>query len=287
MSLTVQERLKAHSNDLTRAERQLASTIMEGYPTAGLVSITRLAETAGVSTPTVVRFAQKLGFSGFPNFQDALREEVAAQISTPIAKHDHWAATAPQTHVLNAFTDQVVNNLRQTLSQIEAADFDRAAELLAEKRGTLFVTGGRISHAMAEYFSLHMQVIRPRVVHVRSTDNAWPHYLLDVGPDDIVVVYDIRRYETGTLRLAEMARERGATILLFTDQWRSPVATLSDITFSCRIEVPSAWDSSVALMLLSETLIAATQDRNWEETRSRMGALETLFDKSRTFKKFI
>ena len=47
---------------LTRAEKQLAESLLDNYPVSGLGSITTIAENAGVSTPTVVRMVQKLGF---------------------------------------------------------------------------------------------------------------------------------------------------------------------------------------------------------------------------------
>ena len=72
MTDTAQERIRRIFGSLTRAERQLTDAILDNYPMSGLGSITRLAEKAGVSTPTVARTVQKLGFSGFPEFQEAL-----------------------------------------------------------------------------------------------------------------------------------------------------------------------------------------------------------------------
>ena len=60
--------------DLTPAERRLSDSLLRDYPVAGLQSITKLAEAAGVSTPTVIRLARKLGFEGYPEMQAALRD---------------------------------------------------------------------------------------------------------------------------------------------------------------------------------------------------------------------
>ncbi len=287
MTMAIKDRIDAQSALLTRAERQLADAILENYPMSGLGSITRLAEAAGVSTPTVARMVQKLGFAGFPEFQEALRGELEAQLLGPVAKHDTWAEAAPEGHMLNRFTDKVTQNIRQTIAATDPALFDRAAALLADTSRTVHVTGGRITHALSDYLHLHMQVIRPGVRHIRSTQSAWPHDMLDIAAGDVLMVYDIRRYENSTLRLAEMARDRGAEILLITDQWRSPISRTTDLTFACRIEAPSAWDSAVAIMLLTETLIAAVQELLWDSTRQRMGQLEDIFDRTGTFRKFV
>ncbi|MHA6265087.1 MurR/RpiR family transcriptional regulator [Arenibacterium sp. CAU 1754] len=286
MSDTAQERIKRVYDSLTRAERQLAGTILENYPMSGLGSITRLAEKSGVSTPTVARMVQKVGFSGFPEFQAALREELEAQISNPIAKRDGWSETAPHGHILNRFTDAVIENIRQTLAHVEPQDFDAVTTLLADENRSVFIAGGRITHALSEYLHLHLQVIRKNVHHIRSTSNAWPHALLDLEAGDVVVIYDIRRYENSTLKLAEIAQARGAEIVLITDQWQSPISRHATYSFNCRIGAPSAWDSTVAMMLLSETLIASVQEASWDRTRERMRALEEIFDSTKIFRKF-
>lgn len=284
--MTVAEHLRERTEELTRLERQLSDVILQNYPVSGLGTITTLAETARVSTPTVARLVQKLGFSGFADFQHALRRELDETISSPLTKREKWVNDAPDEHILNRFTKSVIDNISQSLGEVDPDEFDRACDLVSDPQRRVFVVGGRITRTLADYFFLHLQVIRDKVTHVASNSNAWPHYMLEVNAEDVFVIFDIRRYENSTLRLAEMARERDARLILFTDQWTSPVAQLSDLTFRNRISVPSAWDSNVSSMLLTEILIAQVQERDWETTRTRIEALEEMFDRTRFFRKF-
>ena len=285
-SQTIADRIQLHLDNLTRAERQLAHLILENYPASGLGPITALAREAGVSTPTVARMVQKLGFSGYPGFQAGLREELKAKVKNPIAKHDTWAEGAPSGHVLNRFTEAVIDNIRHSLAQIETETFDKACAVLADPDHSVYIVGGRITHTLAEYLFLHLQVIRGGVTHIHSTSNAWPHYLLDAQEGDVFVIFDMRRYENNTLKLAELAHQRGARIILFTDQWRSPVHSFAEICFSSRIVVPSAWDSAATTLLLIETVISAVQNLSWDNTRGRIETLEEMFDQTRLFRKF-
>jgi DNA-binding MurR/RpiR family transcriptional regulator len=284
--VTIAEKLRAQSDTLTRSERQLSDVILLNYPVSGLGSITALAEAAEVSTPTVARLVQKLGYSGFPSFQKALREELDEAISSPLAKRERWVNDAPDEHILNRFTKAVIENISQSLDEVDPKVFKRACDQIADPKRRVFVVGGRITRTLADYFFLHLQVVRDQVTHVASNSNSWAHYLLDTRKNDVVVIFDIRRYENSTLRLAEAARERNAKIILFTDQWSSPVSAIADITFKNRISAPSAWDSNVSSMLLAEIVIAEVQERNWKATRQRMETLEAMFDKSRVFRKF-
>ena len=283
---TISDRIHEMLDDLTRAERQLALSVLENYPASGLGPLTALAKDASVSVPTVARMVQKLGYKGYPEFQAGLREELKARVQTPIAKHDTWAEAAPSEHILNRFTEAVIDNIRLTLGQIDPAAFDHACDLMADEDRHLYIVGGRITHTMAEYLFLHMQVIRPNLTHVQSTSNTWPHYLLNAKEGDVFVIFDVRRYENNTLKLAELAHARGAKIILMTDQWRSPVHQMATVCLSNRIVVPSAWDSATTTMLLLETMISAIQTLNWAQTKERIEGLEDMFDQTKLFRKF-
>lgn len=285
--LTVAERIRGRFEALTRAERQLANVFLANYPVSGLGSITALAESAEVSTPTVVRMAKKLGFGGFPELQAALRAELEATISNPIAKHDRWAETAPDTHILNRFAEAATENLRQTLRQLSPETFNAVVELLTDPARHVYIVGGRITRSMADYLFTHMQVIRDGLTLIAPNSNTWPHYVLNMAKGDVLIVFDVRRYEHELLRLAEMSAERGVRVVLFTDQWGSPVAKHAEASFHARIEAPSAWDSSVVTLFIVEALIAAVETATWEETSERMRMLEELFDQTRMFRKFV
>ncbi|MDB2609932.1 MurR/RpiR family transcriptional regulator, partial [Paracoccaceae bacterium] len=175
-SLTISDRIQNKLDDLTRAERQLAHSILENYPASGLGPLSALAKDAKVSVPTVARMVQKLGFQGYPEFQTELRKELRAKVKSPIAKHDAWSEGAPSEHLLNRFTESVIDNIRHTLGQIDSVAFDEACRIAADTNHHLYIVGGRISHILAEYLFLHMQLIRPKITHIQSTSNTWPHY---------------------------------------------------------------------------------------------------------------
>jgi DNA-binding MurR/RpiR family transcriptional regulator len=285
-AMTLDDQLRTALPDLTRAERQLATHILSHYPVAALGSITQLAKAALVSTPTVVRLAQKLGYKGYPDFQNSLRAEVETMLVSPLAKHDRWAGGVPDTHILNRFADAVVSNLQATLGQIDHAEFDAAAALLADPARRVFAMGGRITHAMADYFTSLMKVVRPEVTLLSDSSSTWPPALLDMSQGDVLLVFDIRRYENAVLQVAEMAKEQGAEIILITDRWVSPAAAHARHTLCCHIEAPSAWDSNVSLMVLVETLLAEVQGLTWKVTETRMKRMEDLYARTRFFRRY-
>jgi len=281
---TVRDLIRDQFASLTQTERKFASALLEDYPNAGLASITTVAATAGVSTPTVARMVQKLGFKGYPQFHKALLQELQAKVSGPTQRRAVWATEAPETHLLNRFSKAVTTNLAQTFAHIDSRQFDASVDMLAQTDGRLYVVGGRITHALADYAFTHFQAIRPRVTHMTSSAATWPHYVLDMEAGDTILLFDIRRYEANLLRLSEMAKERGVRIVLITDQWGSPVAQVADHAFTCWVEIPSGWDSNIATMMLLEAMISAVQETRWPETRRRYEQLDKIFDQTRLFR---
>ena len=124
------------------------------------------------------------------------------------------------------------------------------------------------------------------MTNIQSISNAWPHYLLNMKKGDVLALFDIRRYENSTCGWPKWRVERGAHIILFTDQWRSPVDKIADHSFGVHVEVPSAWDSSATTLLLIETMIASIETHTWSDTKQRMQTLEEMFDRTRFFRKF-
>lgn len=281
---TVAERLRLKSGDLTAAERKLMATLFANYPMAGLVSITEFAREADVSTPSVLRLAKKLGFAGFPAFQEQLRAELSAQLQNPITKHDRWSSEAPDAHILNQFARAAMENLSGSLKLMDHRAFDAVAELVVDRKHRVHLLGGRITQSIASYLANHLQMARPGVTLVPPTASLWSQHLLDIGADDVVICFDIRRYDARMLEFAASAKERGARIVLITDQWISPIARLAVHSLPLRIEAPSSWDSNIVPLFVAEALVAAVVNASWPETQARIQELEALSDSGRRTK---
>jgi DNA-binding MurR/RpiR family transcriptional regulator len=281
---TIAERLRLKSVDLTSAERKLMATLFANYPMAGLVSITEFAREACVSTPSVLRLAKKLGFSGFPAFQERLRAELSAQLQNPIAKHDRWSAQAPDTHILNRFATAAIENLSGSLKLMDHRSFDAVVALLADRKRRIHLGGGRITQALASYLATHLQMARPGVHLLPPTPSLWPQLLLDFGKSDTVLIFDIRRYDARMLDFAASAKERGARIVLITDQWISPIARIAVQSLPLRIEAPSSWDSNIVPLFVTEALVAGVVNARWPETQARIRELESLAEGVRRVK---
>ena len=282
---TLEDRLRAAMAGMTRTERQLASHMLGNFPLSVLGSVSDLAQAAGVSGPSVVRLVRKLGFSGYPEFRTHVHQEMGERLASPISKHEKWADFSQPDHPLHRFAASVIDNLNQTLSQQDLREFDAVADILADKSRPVHLIGGRLTRAVADYLATALHVMRSDVRLLSSLPNTWPPALLDMSGRDVLVVFDIRRYEPSMQQFAELAHAQGVEIVLVTDRWVSPCAGMARHILTAHVEVPSAWDTIVPLVGLVEALLSAIQDRNWQGTRERLDRMEGFYADMHMFKR--
>jgi len=279
---TIEDRMRAALPELTRAERQAASHILSHFPMSALGSITALARAADVSSPTVVRLVQKLGFRGYTDYQSALRAEVARLLTAPLTLPE--GTREASAHPLQGFAAQVVANIDATIAQIPPREFLGAATLLADTSRRVTVMGGRLTHAHGDYFATLLRVIRADVSFLADVLTDWQQALLDLRAGDVAVVFDIRRYEANAVHFAELAAEQGAEVVLITDRWMSPAAGHARHVLACAVEVPAAWDSTASILVVIEALLAQVQGRLADQVQARLNRLEDLFARTKVFR---
>ncbi|RDI57743.1 MurR/RpiR family transcriptional regulator [Microvirga subterranea] len=269
------ERIRHEMDSFTPSEKRAAHLLLSHYPFAGLDTVAEFASRAGISAPSVLRFVTRLGFSGFPEFQKHLREELEAQLLSPLAKASP-ADKSPGAPALAAFAEAVIGNLNATVENIAPAEFDAVVALLADPRRPLHFTGGRFTGALARYAESHFRIVRSHVDYIEGQPALWRDRMIEIGRKDVIVAFDIRRYQEDVIALSETAAKQGATVVLLTDAWLSPIARVARHVLPAHIAAPSNWDSSAGLLLLTEAMVAAVTKHLWETAKPRMEAIERL-----------
>jgi len=276
MSDTVVDQLRSSLGSFPATERRVAMHLLSDYPMAGLSSASELARVVGVSAPTVLRLAARLGYGSYAEFQSQLRDELAAQLSSPLNKAPVEAEARAPADSWRAFAEAVIANVRETFDHLAGAEIEQVTRLLADPRLRVHLVGGRFTDALARYLSVQLRILRPGVNHLQDQEANWLDQLLDMGARDVLLLFDIRRYQPSLLRLAERAAARGTRVVLITDQWLSPVSKLARHVLPVRVAVPSVWDSNAALMAVGEALLAAVTRQLGERSRTRIADLEKL-----------
>ncbi len=266
------EDIRDRLDEFTATEKKAAHALLANYPMQGLGTVAQFAEAAGVSSPTILRFVGRLGFPGFAEFQRKLRGELESQLNSPLAR----SANMEDDPVGDPHVNQLLENVRETFAHLPKGELTGLVKLLSDERKHVHLIGGRFTDGLARYMAAHLRIVRANVNHVAGQQGNWLDQLIGIGPKDVVVVFDIRRYQAEIIQFAEAAARQGATVALVTDSWMSPVGRIATFVLPARVAVPSPWDSSLALMAIAEVLITGVTRENQKRAQERMRALEKL-----------
>ncbi|GGP32796.1 MurR/RpiR family transcriptional regulator [Streptomyces melanogenes] len=219
----VAARLGAVYPELPRGEQAIVRVLLDDYPFAALGSLRSLADRAKVSPPTASRLFARLGWSGFADFQAAVRAEGREHDRSRLRE---FVATAPDGPRRAA--EQLTAGLDATIAAAGEPLLARIAALLSQARG-VWGMGGPLSELAADYLVRQLASLRPGVRRVPDGAAERARVLLDLGPGDLVVAYDFRRYSDTTARFVRAARARGTRLVLVTDAWESPLAAQAEV----------------------------------------------------------
>lgn len=278
----VSEQVRLVLPSLPRAERRVAISLLGDYPAAGLETVASLAALAGTSGPTVLRLASRLGFSGFAELQRALRDELTDRHASPLAQYGRRDVTAGGRPVAGVKPELVetagsvlLRGIESSFGRLNWDHVERSIGLLADQRHPVVTAGGRFSGLVARYLALHLQELRPGVTWAGELERMGT--LLDIGRRHVVVVFDFRRYQSDTVRLGRAAARQGATVLLVTDPWLSPLAADADLILPVEVGAPSPFDSLVPALALAEMLVAGVVDALGDQPRERIARYDRLW----------
>jgi DNA-binding MurR/RpiR family transcriptional regulator len=264
---TLEERIAAAS-DLAPAERQVAQFFAESADQASFLPAAKIAATLGVSTATVVRTAQRLGYTGLPELKDELQAAVLRRLPTPPERFRH--SLDELTGDLGALPANLFAVQARVLTEASAIlrpkDFVRAVELLGAA-DRIIVFGQPPYGPLAEHFANELRRYGRRVLVIGVRHEQIVEELLDVGPGDafVVLAYYQSYPAMPTLDLVlDRAREQRVRSVLITDTLALALKRRYTVALSApRGEVDKQPTATVPLAILEALQLGiSTYDRS-------------------------
>ena len=269
---------------LSKSQKILAEYIISNCEKAAYMTAGRLSEKTGVSESTVVRFACEMGYSGYPSFQNALKENVKTQMTTT-QRMELALEKIGDNDILESVLKTDINFIEKTLDRIDRNEFKKAAAAIsAAKR--IYVTGVRSSAALANFAFFYLRLICDDVQLINSTGgDGLFEQLLNVGKDDVVMGISFPRYSKNTIKALHYAKNNGATVIGITDSDASPIVAESGICLIASSDTTSFVDSLAAPMSVINALIVAVGMDNRDRMQINLEKLERIWEEYEVYDK--
>ncbi|SEG56082.1 DNA-binding transcriptional regulator, MurR/RpiR family, contains HTH and SIS domains [Nonomuraea solani] len=254
---------------LSPVQRRIAHYLGEHLDEAIFLSSVELAERAGVSQPSVTRFAMVLGFAGYPELRQALRPLVLG-----------GQAEAPAEDLLRGAIDCEIRNLGLVRERLAVFPLKELGEQLAATE-PLCVLGLRVSCGLATTFAYYARRIHPDVrllTHGGSELADGLHAARRAGAEWVVAVV-LPRYPAEVVHALEYAEKIGLRVAAITDKADFPAEVVLDAPVGDRL----VFDSHAAPLALAMALVEAMADAAPLRTQARLEEYERMTDETGTF----
>ena len=259
-----------HYNKLGKRKKVLADKILSTPLEVIGMSIGALAECCGCDQTTIVRFAQQLGYSGYPELKLAIarKADILWKDSAGSPAADHRSLYAKITRIHE-------ESIRKTLLQIPEDVLHHAAARI-EGSEHVMICGSGSSALAAEDLSIKLMRLGVKTLFFRDQE-MWRTFAGTLGGNDTLIVFSNFGETPGVIQLMKTVRENGVKCIGITSVTGSTVHTLSDIHLHTNDggELPirlGAMGSRTSQMIVSDLLTMVFSQRDKERSWQRLEA---------------
>jgi DNA-binding MurR/RpiR family transcriptional regulator len=267
--------IKARFDEFSRSQKDVAQYIVDHLDEAAFQTAEELARRASTSSSTVVRFSQALGFEGFPELQQAARDEyrrrpagagsegVAVGAAAPLFSLDHteFESALAADHV----------NVEDTAHKLSRSDVEAAIDAIVAADKVLIAGTDQMAF-FASYLRHLLMLLDLRAEIVASPSQEALGRLSRIDENTLVIGLSAGRPHPLITRTMKLARHRHAMTLAVTDATLSEVARLARIRLYYSSNTPAFVRSHAALLSLLQALVYGVYSRDAQQHDVRIKA---------------
>jgi DNA-binding MurR/RpiR family transcriptional regulator len=246
---------------LTPTQRRIAHCLVRNAADAPFLSSVEVAELAGVSQPSVTRFAVALGFDGYPALRRQLRELSPAADAGEAGDGRESPRDAVRNEQQQAVLSEIANLQHLAAVLADPEPVLQAARLLAASR-PLLVLGLRAASAQAHGFAYFAAKVHP---DVRLLDEGGSMALdrieqaVQAGASTLIC-FALPRHPRELVEVLTAAKQAGLTVITVADSAFAPVSGLTDLMLPAAVGSSLVFDTACAPMMLGRVLLQAMCD---------------------------
>jgi len=215
-------------DSLTPKGKTLGTYIIQHPSKAVFMTTKELAQTCGISEATVVRFVSTLGYNGYSDFQEALKDFVNTGLSLS-ERADIKGINEPGADRFHRDILEELNNLKYLYENINVETMNKFVDYLDESHN-VYVIGSRLSYTFAYYMGWSLTKIRKGVHILKGSDTTTFDLLANAHPESLVILTTTTRYPNELIKLSKMIRRSDHTLLTLTDSNLCPVIQFADLS---------------------------------------------------------
>lgn len=247
--------------NLTKTQKMIAKYILDHSADACFMTSTEIALKLGVSESSVIRFSRSLGYSGFMDFQKALRKDyqdkvlsISSSITVPSQRIAKRAKLNDNAEYLKRHLKNSAKNLESIFVNNTIQTFEEAADTIIGSKHK-YIVCSRGNSCLGDYFLLYLKHMVPNVEMTNATPISPIDHICNISKDDCLIIFSFPRYSSMDKLTAKMAQEAGAKIIVITDKPSALLSEYASVLLTAPVNSNNFFNSMVASQFVAEALL--------------------------------
>lgn len=268
-------KIRNRYRELPRNQMKIADYFIENFDRVPFLTIHEVSAKTGASVATIVRFVQRVGFSGYSEFRgeiaEILQEEMRHKSIFPKIEKKVGADTL--THVANL----EFGNINDTLKSLDRDAFQDSVAMLLQAEA-VYTAGLGISFLLSEILAYQLTQVGIQATALRHDYAEFGEQLLLVKPGSVFLAFSFPPYSRATVEAAKLAKSRNISVIAITNKPASPISFYSRHVLVVRSENTLFTNSFAAISVLINAIATECAVKEPGRTKSFLKKLESVQD---------
>lgn len=273
---SVHERIRKSYEQLTTQQKLVAKYILDEPNQVALLAAKVIGTNTGTSETTVIRLCYALGYSGFSELQNEIRQSLLFPVTNQTVVQPFLDPTyeyKDSDDVISFSMEQDIAFIQKTLNGLDRRLFDQAVQSIVKAK-KIVVAGGRSSYTPAYWLSFSLNIIKGESHLYRGQVDDAIHLISEANEDWLLIALAFPRYLQDTVQFAKAAKEKGVTIVAITDHELSPLGPFADVLLKVTTPSPTTLKSMSVIFTLLNALVSGVSQLDREQVQKRIKMYE-------------
>ena len=272
MSEDIVSRIERQISSMTNAQRKVADFILHSTLEAAFSTIDQIAHATNVSTASVIRLANVLGYSTFSDFQKSLKEYLHTH-AAPINKFsintmDVFPNDTGNDPIVDVYKNEL-ENINATMQGLNHESIEAIAHKLNDAKN-IYVCGARTSESTARYLAYNFNRMFLNTRYVDDSPSELLNLLKHITQDDALIAITLSRYNKHVCHVAKICKEKDVPVIAITDSYDAPLVPLSTYQLISPCKSNAFHNSIASQIFLCDILIKVSSHIGKKRVRENL-----------------
>lgn len=264
------EYLEIKFETFTNTQKDLTNYLISNINNVAFFTADKIAEEVNSTPSTVIRFAKRIGYRGYPELQKDLQNLIIDKISVveELETNKKFDSSKAETTIKLSLKKDL-SNLNNLIKEINENSIKKFVNIIVSSQKK-YIFANRSALSLGHFFFFQLKKMISDVFLLSNFDDGIFDMLREIGPEDVILAISFPRFTKLTINFAQYAKKGGVKLISITDKKTSPLYKISDVCLFCPYESSAFFNSNAAAMALINAILSEMFNQRHNSTISNL-----------------